>query len=114
MSTATVPLPPCPECAGEHLRALTFRHRTSCSLYERDSATAAADHDRGRGIRDLTDTERTLIRDEYEEPDEGWELAVQFDHAGGIHWRKVVERAALFGPGTVVRAAIRRGADDAV
>ena len=95
MSTATAPLPPCPQCAGEHLYGITFKHRTSCPLYERDSATTAADHERSSGIRDMTETEAVLTEGAFEDPPEGWELGVRFAHSS-IHHRQVVYRQGRF------------------
>lgn len=106
----TTALPNCPACGREWLRGLTWRHTTACPHYEPDSATAAADHDRYRGVRPMTDTERTLTDGYFAPPPAGAHLAVRFHHAGGVHAREVVER--LDGRGNVTRPARRAGADD--
>lgn len=108
-------LPACPRCGGEHqisegwLDSLTWKHRTSCPLYERDSATAAADHENGRGVRPMTPTERELIQHVYEIPPADFRLGVKFRHTG-VHRRRVV---LLDDRDHAVRPARRRGADDA-
>lgn len=99
----------CALCRGRYLYGLTWQHRTDCPRYEADSATAAADHERRSGIRDMTPTEAALIGDVYEAPPEGWTLAVEFSHSG-IHRRRVVERDAS---GHLARPARLRGDDDA-
>lgn len=107
MSTSPVQLPPCPRCGGAWLYSITFQHRTTCEFYERDTATAAADHERRSGIRAMTETERALIGDAFEAPPEGWELGVRFSHSS-IHHRQVVYRQGRF-----TLPAEPRGADDA-
>lgn len=102
-------LPPCPRCEGQHLYALTFAHDVRCDLYSLDSATAAADHDRVRGVRPMTTTERILTDDQYDEPGEGLDLAVAFTHTG-IHQRRVV---VVDASGRYVSDAEQRGDLDA-
>lgn len=102
-------LRPCPACAGRHLYGLSFAHAARCDLYALDSATAAADHDRVRGVRPLTSTERKLIHDQYDQPAEGLDLAVAFTHTG-IHDRRVV---VVDASGRVVADAEQRGDHDA-
>lgn len=102
-------LPDCPVCGREHLYGLTWRHETGCPHYSGDTPTGAADAERRRGVRPLTETEQALIAGAYVDPPEGWELAVKFDHVGGIHHREVVERQAS--SGRVTRPAERT--DDA-
>lgn len=115
MSLDAERLPDCPRCGGRHnlsggwVDSLTWRHETYCPLYERDSATAAADHERGRGIRPMTDTEKELTREQFEIPPEGLALGVKFRHSG-VHRRRVFVVAP---DGYALRPARRRGADDA-
>lgn len=114
MSIDAERLPDCPRCGRPHnispgwLDSLTWRHETSCPLYERDSATAAADHERGRGVRPMTETEKELTHEQYEEPPEGLALGVKFRHSG-VHRRRPV---LVDDRGHAVRPARRRGDDD--
>lgn len=107
MNDEPIPLPPCPACGGAYLYGLTFQHRTSCRFYEPDSATAAADHEKREGVRPLTPTEKELIQDEYDQPEEPESLGVRFRHYG-VHLRHVVCRD---GAGRILGLAARRSAD---
>ena len=99
----------CPSCGGRYLYGLTWKHTTACPLYERDSATAAADFERRGGIREMTESEAALTAGAFEDPPEGWTSAVRFEHRG-IHWRNVVERDTS---GHFARPATLRGEADA-
>lgn len=91
----STPLAACPECDGSWLYGLTWQHAVSCSFFFRDSATAAADHERGDGIRDMTPTEAALTAGQFEDPPEGWEWGVKFVHRG-IHARTAMYRQGRY------------------
>lgn len=103
-SVHKVPLPPCPACGGDWLYSLTFQHRTSCRLYEPDSATTYSDYQNKKGIRPLTTTEKELIADEYQQPEHPEALGIRYRH-WGIHLREVV---ILDADGRYARRAERR------
>ena len=81
--------PSCPACNGVGIYGLTHQHRTTCPRYLAETATIAADHQRGAGIRDTTDTELHTIREQdYEQPESNYDFFVRFEHSGGFHHRE--------------------------
>lgn len=105
MSAAT-----CPRCGGVRLDAqLRYQHRTDCRIYVADTATIAADHERGAGVRPATAAEAEMLTHEgYAPAEDGLVLGVRFRHSGGLHDRRAV---LLDADGRYVADADEPGAD---